>query len=136
MFRIGLISDTHGLLRDEAVDALRGMHRIVHAGDIGRADIVDRLRALAPLTAVRGNNDTGAWAQRLPLADCVLCLSGRIAFELVQKAAVAGCPIVVAVGAPTSLAVDLAVDRGVTLCGFARDGRMNVYSEAWRVEER
>jgi FdhD protein len=71
---------------------------------------------------------------RLPLADAVLCVSGRLSFELVQKAAVAGCPLLVAVGAPSSLAVELAADRGVTLCGFVRGGRMNVYTESWRVE--
>jgi FdhD protein len=70
---------------------------------------------------------------RLPFAAGVLCVSGRLSFELVQKAAVAGCPILVAVGAPSSLAVELAGDRGVTLCGFVRGGRMNVYTESWRV---
>jgi len=73
-------------------------------------------------------------ADRLPLADAVLCVSGRLSFELVQKAAVAGCPLLVAVGAPSSLAVSLAQDRGITLCGFVRSGKANVYTEAWRIE--
>ena len=70
----------------------------------------------------------------LPLSGSVICVSGRLSFELVQKAAVAGCPVLVAVGAPSSLAVSLAADRGVTLCGFVRGGTANVYTEPWRIE--
>ena len=69
----------------------------------------------------------------LPLAEHVLCVSGRLSFELVQKAAVAGCPILVAVGAPSSLAIEVAADRNVTLCGFVRGGRMNIYTVPERV---
>jgi uncharacterized protein len=61
--RIGLISDTHGLLRPEAIAFLRGSDHIVHAGDIGDAAVLSELSAVAPVTAVRGNNDTGAWAE-------------------------------------------------------------------------
>jgi FdhD protein len=84
-----------------------------------------------------GTDKVVGWAfgeGKLPLGDATLCVSGRLSFELVQKAAVAGCPLLVAVGAPSSLAVELAADRGATLCGFVRDGRVNVYTETWRIE--
>jgi FdhD protein len=71
---------------------------------------------------------------RLPLARSLLCVSGRLSFELVQKAAVAGCPVLVAVGAPSSLAVELAADRGVTLCGFVRDGSATLYTCPERIQ--
>lgn len=64
--QIGLISDTHGLLRPEALDALRGCELILHAGDIGSPRILQALSQLAPLRAVRGNNDSGDWAEALP----------------------------------------------------------------------
>jgi putative phosphoesterase len=64
---IGLISDTHGLLREEAVRALRGSQLIIHAGDVGGPEILDTLRELAPVVAVRGNVDRGEWAFKLPL---------------------------------------------------------------------
>lgn len=64
--RIGLISDTHGLLRNEALDALRGSELILHAGDVGKPEILEALRELAPVVVVRGNVDTQAWARELP----------------------------------------------------------------------
>ena len=66
MTRLGVISDTHGLLRPQALEALRGVERILHAGDVGSPEILDALTAIAPVTAVRGNTDHGAWAERLP----------------------------------------------------------------------
>lgn len=65
--RIGLISDTHGLLRPEALAFLQGADQIIHAGDIGNAEILQQLGAIAPVTVVRGNNDTQPWAESIPL---------------------------------------------------------------------
>src|SRR3954463_13302784 len=65
-FRIGIISDTHGLLRPEAERRLAGVDHIVHAGDIGRPEIICALRKIAPVTAIRGNVDTGDWARKYP----------------------------------------------------------------------
>jgi len=66
---VGVISDTHGLLRSQALEALRGVNAIVHAGDVGDAAILGQLRQVAPVTAVRGNIDTSAWAKSLPETD-------------------------------------------------------------------
>src|SRR5688572_9174851 len=65
MPRVGLISDTHGLLRPEATEFLRGSDFIIHAGDIGDSAVLTQLNAIAPVTAVRGNNDKGAWAEAI-----------------------------------------------------------------------
>jgi FdhD protein len=150
-----------GALEAVAVEAPRVESDLVVLAELV-AELPDRLREAQPTFAATGGlhaaglfsaagdllavrEDVGrhnamdkvigwAFAQGLlPLSDKVLCVSGRLSFELVQKAAVAGCPVVVAVGAPSTLAVDLARDRGVTLCGFVRGGRLNVYSEPQRV---
>lgn len=68
---VGLISDTHGLLRPDALVALRGSDLIIHAGDVGRPEVLDRLRQVAPTFAVRGNIDTQAWAAALPMTEAV-----------------------------------------------------------------
>jgi uncharacterized protein len=70
-FLIGVISDTHGLLRPAAIDALRGSERIIHAGDVGAPKVLDRLAAIAPVIAVRGNIDKGTWARKLPETEVV-----------------------------------------------------------------
>jgi len=89
--------------------------------DVGRHNAMDKVVGRALLDGL------------LPLHERALCVSGRLSFELVQKAAVAGAPILVGVGAPSSLAIELAADRGMTLAGFARRGSVNVYTGSERV---
>jgi putative phosphoesterase len=80
-FRIGIISDTHGLLRPEAERGLTGVNHIIHAGDIGRPEIVDALRRIAPVTAIRGNVDSGEWAREYPDTK-LLRLAGKSIYVL------------------------------------------------------
>jgi FdhD protein len=89
--------------------------------DVGRHNAMDKVIGRALLDGL------------VPLTDKILCVSGRLSFELVQKAAVAGAPILVGVGAPSTLAIELAADRNMTLAGFTRRGRTNVYTGPERV---
>ena len=85
MLRIGVISDTHGLLRPEAVEALRGSDHILHAGDMGGPGIVEALAALAPVTAIRGTVDRGAWAEAFPETETLTL--GGVAIHMVHALA-------------------------------------------------
>lgn len=126
-----LIASLPDRLRQPGFDRTGGLHAtglfdpsgelLCVREDVGRHNAMDKVIGWALASGA------------VPLHDRVLCVSGRLSFELVQKAAVAGAPILVGVGAPSSLAIELSVERGLTLGGFARDGRVNVYAGAERV---
>jgi FdhD protein len=126
-----LLAELPDRLRQPGFEATGGLHAtglfdaagelLCVREDVGRHNAMDKVIGRALLD------------RALPLHDRILCVSGRLSFELVQKAAVAGAPILVGVGAPTSLAVELAADRGMTLAGFARRQRVNIYCGEERV---
>ena len=127
----GLLAQLPDRLRQPTFERTGGLHAtglftdtgelLAVREDVGRHNAMDKVIGWALRTGI------------LPLHGRILCVSGRLSFELVQKAAVAGAPILVGVGAPSSLAVRLADDRRMTLAGFARAGRVNVYTGMERV---
>jgi FdhD protein len=109
-----------GGLHAAALFSLDGEAQVIRE-DVGRHNALDKVIGRALLDG------------RVPLCGSLVCVSGRLSFELVQKAVRAGAPILVGVGAPSSLAIEVAADRNLTLAGFARAGRVNVYAGAARV---
>ena len=86
---IGLISDTHGLIRPQALDALKGVDLIIHAGDIGKREVIDALQDIAPVLAIKGNNDIGGWAHRFP--ETKLVKSGNTRLFVIHNVNELGC---------------------------------------------
>ncbi len=126
-----LAADLPGRLEQPTFERTGGLHAtgLFDAGgklrfsreDVGRHNAMDKVIGRAIRQGL------------VPLAEHVLCVSGRLSFELVQKAAVAGAPVLIGVGAPSSLSIELAEARGLTLCGFARRGKINVYTRPERI---
>jgi FdhD protein len=126
-----LVADLPSRLEQPTFERTGGLHAtglfeadgelLLTREDVGRHNAMDKVIGRAMLDGL------------VPLGERILCVSGRLSFELVQKAAVAGAPILVAVGAPSSLAISLAEDRGLTLCGFARGRSVNLYTHPQRI---
>jgi FdhD protein len=120
------------MLRSEqsVFDLTGGVHAVaIFTDDAVITDISEDVGRHNAMDKIIGRSITD-----LPLSNHGFLLSGRVSFEMVQKAVMAGSPCIIAIGAPTTLAIDLARQHGITLIGFAREQRFNVYTGAWRLQ--